>query len=122
MNMASELFIGTHGSEDPTRATFPFLMASGALDAGYQTAIILVGEAVVLMRSTVVDNVHGVGLPSLKELMSKVVAAKVPILICGLCARARDVTEKDLAGKNAKFGMPADGAKLIAQYDKVVSF
>jgi predicted peroxiredoxin len=122
MNMASELFIGTHGSEDPTRATFPFLMASGALDAGYQTAIILVGEGVVLMRSTVVDNVHGVGLPSLKELMSKVVAAKVPILICGLCARAREVTEKDLTGKNAKFGMPADGAKLIAQYDKVVSF
>ncbi len=120
--MASELFIGTHGSGDPTRATFPFLMASGALDAGHQTAIILVGEAVVLMRSTVVDNVHGVGLPALKELMSKVVAAKVPILICGLCARAREITEKDLAGKNAKFGTPVDGAKLIAQFDKVVSF
>jgi uncharacterized protein involved in oxidation of intracellular sulfur len=122
MNMASELFIGTHGSEDPTKATFPFLMASGALDAGYQTAIILVGDAVVLMRSTVVDNVHGVGLPALKELMSKVVAAKVPILICGLCARAREITEKDLAGKNAKFGTPVDGAKLIAQFDKVLSF
>jgi len=122
MNMASELFIGTHGSEDPTKATFPFLMASGALDAGYQTAIILVGDAVVLMRSTVVDNMHGVGLPSLKELMSKVIAAKVPILICGLCARGREITEKDLAGKNAKFGTPVDGAKLITQYDKVVSF
>jgi len=120
--MASELFIGTHGSEDPTKATFPFLMASGALDAGYQTAIILVGDAVVLMRSTVVDNMHGVGLPSLKELMSKVIAAKVPILICGLCARGREITEKDLAGKNAKFGTPVDGAKLITQYDKVVSF
>jgi predicted peroxiredoxin len=120
--MASELFIGTHGSEDPTKATLPFLMASGALDAGYQTAIVLVADAVVLMRSTVSDNVHGVGFPALKELMSKVIAAKVPILICGLCARARDITEKDLAGKNAKFGLPIDGAKLIAQYDRVVSF
>ena len=79
--MASELFIGLHGSEDPTKATFPFLMANGALDAGYQTAIILVGDAVVLMNSTVAENVHGVGFPPLKELMAKVVAAKVPIFI-----------------------------------------
>ena len=79
--MASELFIGLHGSEDPTKATLPFLMASGALDAGHQTAIILFGDSVVLMNSTVAENVHGVGLPRLKELMDKVFAAKVPIFI-----------------------------------------
>jgi predicted peroxiredoxin len=79
--MASELFVGLHGSEDPTKATFPFLMALGALEAGYKTAIILVGDAVVLMKSTVADNVHGVGFPPLKELMAKVFAAKVPIYI-----------------------------------------
>ena len=79
--MASQLFIGLHGSEDPTKATFPFLIANGALDAGHQTAIILVGDAVVLMNSTVAENVHGVGLTLLKELMAKVFAAKVPIYI-----------------------------------------
>jgi len=79
--MASELFIGLHGSEDPTKATFPFIMANGASDAGYQTAIILVGDAVVLMKNTVADNVRGVGLPPLKDAMDKVVAAKVPIYI-----------------------------------------
>lgn len=79
--MASQLFIGIHGSEDPTKATFPFLMASGALDAGYQTAIILVGDAVVLMNNTVAENVRGVALPPLKDLIAKVVSAKVPIFI-----------------------------------------
>lgn len=79
--MAGELFIGVHGTEDPTKATFPFLMASSALDAGLQTAIILVGDAVVLMNSTVADNVQGVGFPPLKELVAKVISAKVPIYI-----------------------------------------
>jgi predicted peroxiredoxin len=79
--MAIELFIGMHGSEDPTKATFPFLMANGALEAGQQTAIVLVGDSVVLMNNTVAENVHGVGLPPLKELMAKVFAAKVPIYI-----------------------------------------
>lgn len=79
--MASELYIGLHGSEDPTKATFPFLMASGSLDAGHKTAIILVGDSVVLMNNTVAENIHGVGLPPLKDLMSKVFSAKVPIYI-----------------------------------------
>jgi predicted peroxiredoxin len=79
--MASQLFIGCHGSEDPTKATIPFLMANGALDAGHQTAIILIGDAVVLMNSTVADNVYGVGFPPLKEVMAKIVAAKVPLYI-----------------------------------------
>jgi uncharacterized protein involved in oxidation of intracellular sulfur len=79
--MASVLFIGMHGSEDPTKATFPFLLANGALDAGQQTAISLVGDAVVLMNSTVAANIQGVGFPPLKEIMAKVFAAKVPIYI-----------------------------------------
>jgi len=79
--MATELFIGLHGSEDPTKATFPFLMAGGALDAGHQTAIVLLGDAVVLMNSAVADSVQGVGFPALKEVMAKVIAAKVPIYI-----------------------------------------
>lgn len=79
--MAKELFIGLHGSEDPTKATFPFLTANGAIEAGHQAAIILMGDAVVLMSNTVAENVHGVGFPPLKELMAKVVAAKVPIYI-----------------------------------------
>jgi predicted peroxiredoxin len=79
--MASELFIGLHGSDDPTKATFPFLMANGALDAGHQTAIVLLGEAVVLMNNNVANSVQGVGFPPIKELIAKVVAAKVPIYI-----------------------------------------
>jgi predicted peroxiredoxin len=79
--MASDLFIGLHGSEDPTKATFPFLMAVGALDAGNKAGIILIGDAVVLMNSAVADSVQGVGFPPLKELMAKVIAAKVPIHI-----------------------------------------
>jgi uncharacterized protein involved in oxidation of intracellular sulfur len=78
-NIVRELFIGTHGSENPTRATLPFLLAGGAIDAGHEPAIILAGDAAVLMSDTVVDSVQGVGLPPLKELMAKAVENKVPI-------------------------------------------
>ena len=59
--MARELFIGTHGSEDPTKATLPFLMAGGAMDAGHEPAIVLAGDAVVVMDDAVANSVQGLG-------------------------------------------------------------
>ena len=77
--MARELFIGTHGSEDPTKATLPFLMAGGAIDAGHELAIVLAGDAVVVMDDAVANSVQGLGFPPFKELLAKVVGNKVPI-------------------------------------------
>ena len=38
--MAKLLYVGTHATDDPTRATFPFLMAKGAIEAGHEAGII----------------------------------------------------------------------------------
>jgi predicted peroxiredoxin len=41
--MEKLLFVGTFGSDDPTRASMPFIVASGGLDRGHQPAIVLMG-------------------------------------------------------------------------------
>ena len=79
--MAKLLYIGTHGTDDPTNATFPFLMAKGAIDAGHETGIILQGEAATLIKDSIAAQVHGVGIPPLKELMDYLVARKVRITV-----------------------------------------
>ncbi len=66
--MARLLYIGTHGTDSPTDATFPFLMAKGALDAGHEAGIILQGEAATLIKDSIAAQVHGIGVPPLKEL------------------------------------------------------
>ncbi len=79
--MARILYIGTHGTDDPTNATFPFLMAKGAIEGGHETGIILQGEAAPLIKDTIAAQVHGVGIPPLKELMDFLVARKVRISV-----------------------------------------
>ena len=79
--MATQLYISSNGSENPTKASLPFVLAGGAIDAGHEPAISLVGDAVVAMRDTVADNIQGMGLPPFKELMAKVVEHKVPIYV-----------------------------------------
>jgi predicted peroxiredoxin len=77
--MGKLLFVSTYGSDDPTRATMPFLAASGALDAGHEPSIFLIGEAVQLAQDSVVDAVQGVGFPPLRQLVDKVLDYGVPI-------------------------------------------
>ena len=79
--MTRELFIGTHGSEDPTKATLPFLLAVGAIDAGHEAAIVLMGDAVVVMDDAVANSVQGVGFPPIRELFAKLVENKVPVYV-----------------------------------------
>jgi len=79
--MAKILYLGTAGSDDPTRAGFPFQWALGARDAGHEAEVFLAGEAVYLMKGTVADAVLPVAMPSLKELIDEVVAQRVPIFV-----------------------------------------
>ncbi len=78
-NMARILYSSTYGSDDPTRASLPFHMAMGAIEAGHQPEIALVAEATYLMKDTVAATIQGVGMPSLKELLAHAVEHNVPI-------------------------------------------
>jgi len=79
--MSKILFIGTHGTNDPTKATFPFLLAKGAIDAGHETGIILQGEAAPLIKDHIAAQVQGIGVPSLPELMDFLVKREVRISV-----------------------------------------
>ena len=79
--MGKLLYVGTYGSDDPTRATMPILGSTGALDKGHEPSIVLMGEAVLLMKDGVVDSLHGVGFPPLRQLMNKVLGSGVPFYV-----------------------------------------
>ena len=79
--MGKLLLIGTHATDDPTKATMPFIVASGALDRGHEPGIALMGESVYLLKGGVADSVHGVGFPKLTELMQKMVDHQVPVYV-----------------------------------------
>ncbi len=77
--MAKILYLGTAGSDDPTRAGFPFNFALGAREAGHDAEIFLAGEATYLMKDQVAKEVFPVGMPPLSEMLKKVIDQKIPI-------------------------------------------
>jgi predicted peroxiredoxin len=109
------------GSDDPTKAAFPFLHGHALAEAGHEVRIFLLGEAVSLMRLSVAKAVVPVGWPPLSETLEKIVAKKVPIYACGACSRARGVVESDLANWNAQFGNPTIFVSLVEWSDRVIT-
>ena len=79
--MARILYLGTAGSDDPTRAGLPFNFAMGALEAGHQPEIFLAGEAAYLMKDAVMAAVQPVAMPALKEMVDAIVAQNVPLYV-----------------------------------------
>ncbi len=67
------------GSDDPTRASFPFLHANAFAEAGRQVQIFLLGEAVSLMRMSLADAIVPVGWPPLSETLAQTITLGIRI-------------------------------------------
>ena len=109
------------GSDDPTKAAFPFLHGLALSEAGHTVQIFLLGEAVSLMRKSVASAVVPVGWPALEPTMTKVVERHVQIYACGACSRARSVMQTDLDQWGAKFGSPPIFVSLVEWADRVIT-
>ena len=109
------------GSDDPTKAAFPFLHGLALSEAGHTVQIFLLGEAVTLMRKSVASAVVPVGWPPLEETMSKIAGRHVQIYACGACSRARSVAQSDLDLWGAKFGNPTIFVSLVEWADRVIT-
>ena len=77
--MAKLLYMTTHGTDDPTRASLAFVGAAGAQDAGHEPTVALLIDATFLMKDQIRDSITPVGFAPLKELMATVIANGTPI-------------------------------------------
>ena len=80
-NQRPLMYVATHATDDPTLASIPFLVATGAGSAQIDCCIALLGEAASLVKAGMIDAVHGVGFPPLRELVEKVRDFGIPVYV-----------------------------------------
>ena len=77
--MSKVLIKSAWGSDDPTKAAFPFLHANDFAEAGHDVQVFLLGEAVSLMRTSLAAVIVPVGWPPLAEVLARTVELGTPI-------------------------------------------
>ncbi|MGH2354623.1 MAG: hypothetical protein ACRDI2_03170 [Chloroflexota bacterium] len=75
------VYIGTHATDDPTKAALPFVAAIGAKQVDEDVSIVLIAEAASLVKAAIFPSVFPVGFPPLKELMASVDEAKIKVFV-----------------------------------------
>ena len=120
--MGSLLVHVTHGPEAPTRAALACLVALAAVDEGHDVTMFFAGDAANLMKDSVIESTAGIGTGALADHIPNLVAKGVPIFVSGMSAKAREVTEADIASKNATFAMPQKLVELTFAADRVLTY
>ncbi|GAB4231728.1 MAG: hypothetical protein OHK0028_06850 [Deltaproteobacteria bacterium] len=105
------VIIGTHGGEDPDRASLPFVVANAALAMDVKTTVILQGNAVTLAVKDAAGGIQGIGFPPLKELMASYFGQGGKLLLCTPCVKGRNIAPDTLVAEGSLIA----GARVVQE-------
>ena len=76
------LYLATAGALDPTRASIPIhIAANGSVAEGQDCAVAFVGDGTELVLRDNAEQVEGVGVPPVRELLQKLVENQIPVYV-----------------------------------------
>ena len=76
------LYIVNRGANDPTLASIPLHMAAnGSLEVGQEVSVVLAGDGTDLVVGDNAERMEGVGVPPMRELLSKLKEHEVPVYV-----------------------------------------
>ena len=76
------LYIVSKGMNDPTLASVPLhIAANGSLEVGQDVSVVLAGDATELVIGENAQRMEGVGVPPMRELLSKLREHQVPVYV-----------------------------------------
>lgn len=98
------VFMVMHGPDHSEQATIPFVMAGAALASDVQVVLGFQADGVELVRKGVAETVNAPAFPPLAKLLQDVRDLGALLLVCGPCAKSREIAADDLV----------DGAEIVA--------
>ena len=76
------LYIVTKGTDDATLASVPLhIAANGSLEVGQEVSVVLAGDGTDLVIENNAQRLEGLGVPPMRELMSKLREHEVPVYV-----------------------------------------
>jgi uncharacterized protein len=115
------LIQGTHGGEDPEKATLPFIVGNVAVTAEQDTTIFLTSEGVRLATRGYADDIQYASHPPTGKILADYVANGGRIWACGACTGPRGITAEDLV-EGATIVTAANLVEALAAGASTVTF
>lgn len=119
--MTDLIFNCTHGSDDPERATLPFVAANVAATAGQQAVVVCTIDGVTLGTDAGIAGIASPDLPVLADLWDEFIGNGGEVWLCGACTKPRHITE-DQVGKGATIVGAAKIVETVVNGARPIAF
>jgi len=86
----------THSTDDPDRANSAIALALSLLSDDADLVIFFIFEGAMLAKKGVAETIEGRNFTPLRELFPALLEEKVPMYLCGACAKTYNISEDDL--------------------------
>jgi predicted peroxiredoxin len=90
------ILIITHSTDDQDRANGAVALAVSLLSEGADLVIFYIFEGAHLAKKGVAETIEGRNFAPVHDLFPMLLEEKVPMFLCGACAKTYNITEGDL--------------------------
>jgi uncharacterized protein involved in oxidation of intracellular sulfur len=97
------LFLITHATDDQDRANGAIALAASLLSDDADLVIFFIFEGAMLARKGVAATIAGRNFAPVRDLFPLLLEAKVPMYVCGACAKTYNIAAEELV----------DGVKIV---------
>ena len=94
--MAQIMIHNTHGKDDVERASLALVIANTALTSGQEAVLLLTVDGVWIATSGYTEGLQANGFQPLTDLLNQFVTNGGRVLVCGACAKPRNITAEQL--------------------------
>jgi uncharacterized protein involved in oxidation of intracellular sulfur len=115
------VIIATYGSDDPERASLPFVVGNAALAMDVKVKIALQGNGVTLAKKGCYEHIFAGGLDPLKKLVDTFIEFGGEILVCTPCIKERQIT-KDMLLENIQLMAGGTLVQACIDADAVLNY
>lgn len=102
MNKKYVLII-THSTDDQDRANAAMALAVSLLSEDADLVIFFIFEGAHFAKKGIAETIEGRNFAPVRDLFPTLIEEKVPMFLCGACAKTYNISEEDLV----------DGVKIV---------
>jgi predicted peroxiredoxin len=90
------MLVITHSTDDQDRANSAVALAASLISESADLAIFFTFEGAMMAKKGVAETIEGENFTPVRDLFPMILEAKVPLYLCGSCAKRYGITEEDL--------------------------
>ncbi|MBU0485339.1 MAG: DsrE family protein [Proteobacteria bacterium] len=103
----------THSTDDQDRANAAIAFAASLLSEGADLIIFYIFEGAMLAKKGMAETIRGRNFAPVADLFPLLLEEKVPMYLCGACAKTYKITEDDLVEGVKIVHIPTIAAEMM---------